>query len=100
MPMYFAAICRDKPGALQLRLDTRPAHVEHLNALNANGVLKIAGPLLGEDGKPFGSLLIFECADLAEAEAVAAADPYAKAGLFETVEISPWNWTFNPPEAR
>ena len=98
--MYFAAICRDKPGALQLRLDTRPAHVEHLNDLNARGVLKIAGPLLGDEGKPVGSLLIFECDDLDEARSIAVADPYAKAGLFDSVEISPWNWVFNPPKAN
>jgi len=98
--MYFAAICRDKPGALQLRLDTRPAHVEHLNDLNARGVLKIAGPLLGDEGKPVGSLLILECDDLDEAKSVAGADPYARAGLFDSVEIKPWNWVFNPPRAN
>ena len=26
-------------------------------------------------------------------------DPYAKAGLFETVEVKAWNWVFNNPEA-
>ena len=38
-----------------------------------------------------GSLLIMEAADHAEVEAWCAADPYAKAGLFESVEIRPWN---------
>ncbi len=36
-----------------------------------------------------GSLLIFE-GDLAGAEAWAAADPYAAAGLFQSVDIRPW----------
>ena len=31
------------------------------------------------------------------ARAIAAADPYAKAGLFATVDIQPWNWVFNNP---
>ena len=35
--MLFALICNDKPGHLQVRLDTRPAHVAFLNALNAEG---------------------------------------------------------------
>lgn len=96
--MYFAVICRDKPGALQTRLDTRPAHVEHLNALNDRGVLKLAGPFLGSDEKPNGSLLIFETESAEEAKALADADPYAKAGLFESVEVRPWNWVFNPPK--
>ncbi len=34
---------------------------------------------------------------MAAARALSAADPYAKAGLFESVEIRPWNWTFNKP---
>jgi ethanolamine utilization microcompartment shell protein EutL len=37
--------------------------------------------MLDTEGKPCGSLLVIEAADLAEAEAFAAADPYAKAGL-------------------
>lgn len=95
--MYFAVICRDKPGTLQLRLDTRPAHVEHLNDLNARGILKIAGPMLGDDGNPLGSLLILETGDVASARSIVASDPFAKAGLFESVEVGAWNWTFNAP---
>ncbi|RFC68526.1 MULTISPECIES: YciI-like protein [Mesorhizobium] len=95
--MLFAFLCKDKPGHLQVRLDTRPAHVEHLTALNAAGTLKFAGPFLGEDGKPTGSLVVVEAADLAAAEKIAADDPYAKAGLFESVQVKAWNWVFNNP---
>ncbi len=35
-------------------------------------------------------MVIYDGRDKAEAEAWAAADPYAKAGLFERVEIRPW----------
>lgn len=98
--MIFALICKDKPGSLELRLASRPAHLEYLNGLNDRGVLKFAGPLLGDDGKPAGSLVAIEAADRAAAEAIAAADPYAEAGLFASVEIHPWNWVFNAPETR
>lgn len=37
-----------------------------------------------------GSLLIMEAESRAEVEAWAAADPYAKAGLFQSVEIRAW----------
>jgi uncharacterized protein YciI len=37
-----------------------------------------------------GSLLILDFADRTEAQAFADGDPYAKAGLFERVEIRPW----------
>jgi uncharacterized protein YciI len=97
--MLFALLCTDKPGALQLRLDTRPDHVAYLNDLNARGILKIAGPFLDADGKPTGSLVIVKADTLEEARALAEADPYAKAGLFANVEIKAYNWVFNNPEA-
>ena len=73
--MLFAFICKDKPGHLNVRMDTRPAHLEHLNKLNAEGTLKIAGPFLDADGKPNGSLVIVEAADIDAARALADADP-------------------------
>ncbi|UJW75233.1 YciI-like protein [Rhizobium sp. SL42] len=97
--MLFAVICADKPGHLNLRMETRPPHVEWLNGLNAAGTLKIAGPFLDSDGKPCGSMLLISADSLEDAKALAAQDPYAKAGLFESVEIKPYNWVFNNPEA-
>ncbi len=97
--MLFALVCKDKPDHLQVRLDNRPAHVDFLNALNANGGLAFAGPFLGADGKPDGSLVVIEAADHAAAEALASQDPCAKAGLFQSVDIRAWNWVFNKPAA-
>ncbi|RWO57755.1 YciI-like protein [Mesorhizobium sp.] len=95
--MLFALICRDKPGSLQVRLDTRPEHVAFLEGLNGENKLAFAGPFLDADGKPNGSLVVVEAPDLEAAEALSAADPFARAGLFESVEIRQWNWTFNKP---
>ncbi len=96
--MLFALICTDKPGHLAVRMENRPDHVDHLNGLG--DALKAAGPFLDSDGKPAGSLVIIEAEDQATIEAIAAADPYAKAGLFESVDIRPWSWVFkNPQEA-
>ena len=97
--MLFAFVCKDKPGYLNVRMETRSAHVEHLNKLNAEGTLKMAGPFLDSEGKPNGSLVIVEAESVEAAVAIADADPYTKAGLFESVEIKPFNWVFNNPEA-
>lgn len=97
--MIFVLTCTDKPGHLQVRLDNRPAHLAYLNELNAAGTLKFGGPFLDEEGKPCGSLVAVEVADMAAAQAIAGNDPYAKAGLFESVRIQPWNWVFNNPAA-
>ena len=97
--MLFAFVCKDKPAHLNVRMEARPAHVEHLNKLNTEGTLKMAGPFLDADGKPNGSLVIVNAETIEAAKAIADADPYTKAGLFESVEIKPFNWVFNNPEA-
>jgi uncharacterized protein YciI len=50
---------------------------------------------LNDAGDMCGSLLIIEVADQAAADAWAEHDPYAKAGLFETVKVQPWKRVIN-----
>jgi uncharacterized protein len=95
--MLFALICTDKPDHLQVRLDTRSDHLAYLNGLGSD--LKFAGPFLDAAGKPNGSLVVINAADQSAAEKMAEADPYAKAGLFASVDIRPWNWALKNPEA-
>ena len=85
MPL-FAVICRDKPGALQTRLDTREAHLAHIRD---SGIVRMAGPLI-EDGEMRGSLVIVEAEDLTGAQDWAANDPYGHAGLFDSVQLTEW----------
>ena len=90
--MLYALICTDRDDAGSLRADTRPAHLEHLKAHSAQ--IRFAGPFTSEDGAQMnGSLLIVEAGSLAEAQAIADKDPYAKAGLFASVDVRPWKWT-------
>ncbi|WP_171208401.1 MULTISPECIES: YciI family protein [unclassified Ruegeria] len=84
--MLIALIARDKDGALQTRLDNRAAHLAYIEE---TGVVSQAGPLLDGDAM-IGSLIILDVADLAAAQAWADNDPYAKAGLFQSVELIPW----------
>jgi uncharacterized protein YciI len=87
--MLFAAICMDKPGLAELRLATRPAHLAFLEQHGAH--VRLGGAFLDNAGeKPIGSLLILDCADRAAAQALLDNDPYAKAGLFSSVELRPW----------
>jgi len=85
---YFAIHCIDKPDSLELRAATRPAHLGHIHA--ANDTMLVAGPLLGLDGAPIGSLLIADFADRKAAIQFAAEDPYALAGLFASVAVTAW----------
>ena len=85
--MLIALIARDRPGALQLRLETRDAHLAHVAE---SGVVHEAGPLLDDQGRMCGSLVILDVEDMDAARAWAEADPYARAGLFESVDLFPW----------
>jgi uncharacterized protein YciI len=85
--MRVALMTRDKPGALQIRLDTREAHLAYIKE---TGVVEMAGPFLDEAGQMCGSMIVMDVADLAAARAWAENDPYNKAGLFSDVRIQEW----------
>lgn len=94
--MLYAIIAEDVPGSLDRRLAARPAHVERLKALVAEGRLVIAGPhplIDSEDPGPAGfsgSLIVAEFASRELALAWASADPYVAAGVYARVTVKPF----------
>jgi uncharacterized protein len=94
--MLYAIIAEDLPGSLDKRLAARPAHVERLKALLAEGRLVIAGPhplVDAEDPGPAGfsgSLIVAEFASRELALAWASADPYVAAGVYARVAVKPF----------
>jgi uncharacterized protein YciI len=88
--MLYMLICKDRAeGGFALRMETRPDHLAYLESLGPK--LRVGGALLSEDAKePRGSVIIVDVGSLDEAKAIAAADPYAKAGVFADVEIHPF----------
>lgn len=93
--MLFAVTAIDRKGALALRMETRPAHLQYWqdNAVS----LVLGGPFLDGEGKPTGSMVVVEAETLEAAQALLAADPYTLAGLFESVDIRAWNWVLKRP---
>jgi uncharacterized protein YciI len=90
--MLFALICTDKPASLDLRLATRPQHLAYIETYQDRIVQ--AGGLLDSEQRACGSLLIIDVADAAAAAGFAEADPYHRAGLFESVVIRPYRQVF------
>lgn len=94
--MWYAIIGTDRENSLAARLESRPAHLARLQALAAQGRLKLAGPLPAidaEDPGPAGftgSLVVVEFPDLAAAREWAEADPYLAAGVYVRVEVRPF----------
>lgn len=94
--MLYAIIAEDMPGSLEKRLGARPAHVERLKALVAEGRLILAGPhpmIDADDPGPAGfsgSLIVAEFSSRELALAWASEDPYAKAGVYAKVTVKPF----------
>ena len=93
--MHYVVSCIDKAGHLPVRQANRAAHLDYAKA-NADTIL-VGGPYLDADGNMIGSLLIAEAVDLKTLQTVLAEDPYARAGLFESVDIKPWKWVIGEP---
>ncbi len=94
--MLYALICTDKLDSLAIRQTNRPEHLAYLEGLG--DTLVLAGPFIDADSQAMnGSLIVIEAPSLEAAQEIAVGDPFAKAGLFASVEIHPWLWTINNP---
>ena len=88
--MLFVLYCRDKHDSLALRLANRASHLDYARA---DGRLRMAGPMLGDDGETMiGSLFVIAADDLDAARAFNSNDPYTLAGLWQSVAVHPFRW--------
>lgn len=63
-------------------------HMDNINRLYNEGIIKVAGPF-GKNDFEWRGLFIFDCPTREDAERYAATDPAIAAGLFK-VDIVPW----------
>lgn len=84
--MKFVIIGYDSPQGEAKRKIHRAAHLAHLEPLDSQGRVILAGPLTDKTG----SLLVLEFETQEEAEDFARRDPYMIHGIFERVEIHPF----------
>ena len=89
----YAVICFDRPDSAALRDTHRAAHMEFLNANAARIVY--GGPLKNApEGPSTGALIVVDCATRTEAEALAAADPFYRGGVYESVAVRAFKQVF------
>jgi hypothetical protein len=94
--MLYAIIATDHPGTLDARLAARPAHLDRLLQLKAEGRLILAGPHPAVDSNDpgpagfSGSLVVAEFDSLQAAQSWADADPYRAAGVYASVTVKPF----------
>ena len=91
--MIYVITCVDKPGHGAVRKENRTAHLAYLR--DAGDTMFAAGPTLTDDASSVtGSVIMVDLPDKQAAETFAADDPYAKAGVFESVTIKAWKKVF------
>lgn len=94
--MLYAIIASDVANSLEKRLAARPAHIDRLQQLKAEGRVVLAGPHPAIDSNDpgeagfSGSLIVAEFESLAAAQAWADADPYIAAGVYDKVVVKPF----------
>ncbi len=94
--MLYCIIGTDGTDTLEKRVRARPAHLERLKQLQAEGRLVLAGPFPAVDAEDpgsagfTGSLIVAEFESLEQAQEWAAADPYISAGVYERISVKPF----------
>lgn len=86
--MLVALMCQDRPDHLEVRKANRDAHLAHIKE---SGIVTMAGPLLDDGGQMCGSLVVLDVPDMGTAQTWVDGDPYGKAGLFASVQLTQWN---------
>ena len=94
--MWYAILSEDVEDSLPLRATARPAHLERVQKLVAEGRLLVAGPHPAVDSEEpgaagfTGSLIIAEFPSLEDARRWADTDPYVEAGVYRSSVVKPF----------
>lgn len=95
--MWYVIEGRDVPGSLERRRGERATHLARIELLRDEGRLLLAGPCPAIDAADpgpagfSGSLVVAEFDSLQAARDWADADPYVAAGVWEQIEVRPFN---------
>ena len=94
--MWYFIHATDHADSLERRLEARPRHLQRVQKLVDAGRVLVAGPLPAIDSPDpgpagfTGSVLILEFDSLQDAREWAEADPYVEAGVYASVQVSPF----------
>jgi uncharacterized protein YciI len=70
---------------------SRSEHQVYADALREHDRLVMGGPLLGDDGRPSGVLLVYEVASKQQAETLVQSDPFVQQGAIANYRLAEWN---------
>jgi uncharacterized protein YciI len=91
LAIYYVGLLTKGPhageGTKQERQAIQAAQNDYISQLAKDGKLLVAGPI--DDRSEWRGIYIFKCGSLADAKALAQADPEVKAGRLQ-IEVHPW----------
>ena len=95
---FFVITCTDSENSLEKRLAVRPQHIERLEKLDAEGRLIVAGAMPKDPADPkagfHGSTIIVDFDSREDLDAWLAEEPFLKEGVYEKIDIKPFNKAF------
>ncbi len=86
--MKYAAFIRY--GNPEKITEVRPTHRQYLSKLKEAGKLWASGPFTDDSG----ALIIYEAESEEEARRLIEQDPFHEAGVFQEIQLKPWNQVF------
>lgn len=86
--MLYILYCKDEPAqSARIRSQFLSAHLEYLE--QHKRVILVGGAMLAEDGKTrIGSTLVLNVPSREQAESFSRNEPFRRAGLYQSVEIT------------
>jgi uncharacterized protein YciI len=69
----------------------RAGHWAYADALREHDRLAMGGPLLDDEGRPCGILLVYSVASKQQAETLAQSDPFVLGGAIANYRLAEWN---------
>jgi len=90
--MNFLVIAHDfrDPDAPARRLRQRPAHIEGVKRMKAEGTFLDGGAMLDNEGRMVGSMVLVDFPSRAEVDAWLAVDPYVTGQVWEHIAVRPF----------
>jgi uncharacterized protein YciI len=77
-------------NALDRRMDVRPAHINYVRELKAQGQFVLGGALLDPEGQMIGSMLILDLESDEQLTHYLSHDPYIVQGVWDKIDVKPF----------
>ena len=90
--MTFLILAQDfsDPDALSRRMQQRPAHIDGVRRMKAEGTFLDGGAMLDQEGRMVGSMILVEFPSLSEVDEWLGRDPYVTGQVWEHITVRPF----------